>query len=327
MFINKIPAKGMLFGEYGVLQNYPAVAVTFYEKKILIRTHISPSKNTNFILIKSSFFERGYITFSLEEKQDKDNKFFYNLFFPWKKFLAGFDLSIEILESFLPSLGFGSSSAIIAGISVSLYEYFYKSKSYLDSQSFWELIRSSLFHIQGGGSGYDVGVQVASILIRNNDTVEDKNGFNCWSFENQSSSSVPLIKKLNIPIDILKNYGCFLKTNIYSNTQKALAKHFTSEEKNYFAQQQGILSQQFIHDPSLQNLQILMQQSRKLAKAQGLFPEEENFQNIVKKLHGIPYKSMGAGFGDCLWVLCSKAKLIEDLNFFKEDVAFAFEEI
>ncbi|MES2614134.1 MAG: hypothetical protein V4591_01830, partial [Bdellovibrionota bacterium] len=58
-----------------------------------------------------------------------------------------------------------------------------------------------------------------------------------------------------------------------------------------------------------------------------IFPSNCEFKNLLLRLKDVPFKTMGAGGGDCLWVLCSRKKLLEELNFASEDIAFAFEDI
>ena len=228
--------------------------------------------------------------------------FFYQLLLPWNEYLTNLDVSIEILESFESSLGFGSSSAIIAGISLALQEYFS-----LSNVQLWEMVRKSIVNIQGRGSCYDVGVQIAAIL-------SGEKNLSCWSFQNQKNTCVPLVQKLNIPANLVRQYGCFLKTHIYSDTKKILARPIEHD----IYKLHGELALNFLHDFSLENLKNLMIQ------AQNLFICSENLENLVLKLQGLNFKSMGAGYGDCLWVLCSKNKLIER-GFLEEDIAFSFE--
>ncbi|MES2615339.1 MAG: hypothetical protein V4591_07990, partial [Bdellovibrionota bacterium] len=230
-----VPAKAMLFGEYAVLQNFPAVAITFYHYSFQINVNIKKSfhMKENKVFIKSSFSSYG--------------TFFDQLLHPWLNLLVGYDVEIEILQSFPPSLGFGSSSAIIAGVSLALYEFFYDHKNIVEEAEFWKYVRKSIVCVQGKGSGYDVGVQLASIFNSNKNV-------DCWSFEN--NQPVPVLKKLNVPYNLLKHYGCFLKTNIYSDTKKML-----STQKNNFAQQHGELSLHFLKNYSLQNIEELMYKS------------------------------------------------------------------
>ena len=69
MFIREyvIPAKAMLFGEYGVLQYLPAVAVTFYDHYFTIRIQIMPKPQLehSVINIKSNLVKSligGYLS-------------------------------------------------------------------------------------------------------------------------------------------------------------------------------------------------------------------------------------------------------------------------
>lgn len=315
-----IPAKALLFGEYAVLQNFPAIAVTFSSSHFSMSIEICSQSDKNEIKIKSSFFPNKFLSFSLNAPTTKENEFFYKLLQPWQKLLLNHDLFIDISQSFAPSLGFGSSSAIITGVSLALYEYFFKTKEVLIDEVFWQFVRNSIASIQGSGSGYDAGVQLAAV-------VNLTSAPSCWTFQNQEISSTPVIQKLNIPSHLLKEYGCFLKTHLYSDTAKALTKFASSNEKIYLSKMHGELSLQFLQDYSIDNLKKLMFKSQIIAKEQGLFPTHSQFQNLVLRLKDVPFKSMGAGLGDCLWVLCKKKELQVKHGFLESDIAFAFEDI
>jgi len=295
-----VPAKAMLFGEYAVLQNFPAVAVTLTKHHFIIRVSLSPKGNST-VNVKSAYFPSGEFHFSLKEN---NNEFFANLLLPWKKYLSEFNISIEILKSFDKNLGFGSSSAIISAVSLSLYEYFFGIKNCLQDEMFWKYVRQSIAQIQGKGSGYDVGVQLAAIL-------HAEQSLCCWSFQNKTNTSVPIIKKLNIPPEVLKQYGCFLKTHVYANTKKLLSTTINSE----FIKTSGEFAKSFLQNYSVQNLQILMSSQN--------YNSVDELQKIITKLNGIMFKFMGAGHGDCLWVLCKKNVLLER-GFCEDDVAFEF---
>ena len=319
----KIPAKGMLFGEYGVLFHSPAVALTFYQEFFLIQLSLSKifsdkiENNKTQIQIKSSFYEQGKLEFFLNSNPTQEQQFFHSLFLPWASYLEGYCVSLSVLHSFSPRLGFGSSSALIAGVSLGLFEYFFlEKKDALQNQLFWDLIRKSIENIQGSGSGYDVGVQLASLLSK-------ERGVSCFRFQNQLNSSVPIISKIFLPSIHLKSYGCFLKTSVYSETKNILLKNKNSKDKKYFSQLHSNLAENFLQNTCPENLKLLMKESKNIAYDQGLIPENLHFSNLVLKLNGLFFKTMGAGHGDCLWVFASKEELLAR-GFCEEDIAFEF---
>jgi mevalonate kinase len=313
-----VPAKGLLFGEYGVLLGYPAIAVTFFDPHFEIYFQLLDTPSKSEIIIESDFFASGFFSFSYDDIPVEN--FFYQLMLPWRNYLLQKKLKIEIKKSYPSSLGFGSSSALIAALNLFLFRYFFienknpnLNENILDNKNFWSFIRHSIQSVQGKGSGYDVAVQLYALQ---NSSVN----FTVWEFQNINNNDIPKVKKLQIPNHLLSQYGCFLKTNIYSDTKKILAKHFTSNDKESFSQKNGLLAQQYLNDYSIDNLKNLMLDS------QNLFPLFDDLSIYKEKLKGIPFKSMGAGFGDCLWVLCSKNELIER-GFLASDIAFEFASI
>ena len=139
-----IPAKAILFGEYGVLYGGKAVAVTFFDHCFNISLKIKRLEENSSIKIKSDFFSNQNIQFSIHDNNENKNNdpnifFFSNLIKPWNSYLENCELNIEIQKSFSPSLGFGSSSALIAGISAGLWELIYQNKEYLNKIEFWNV--------------------------------------------------------------------------------------------------------------------------------------------------------------------------------------------
>lgn len=311
-----LPAKAMLFGEFGVLFGFPAVACAFLPPHFSIRTDLldacSPGKK---ILIESPFYPSGF---------SDDDPFFLNLIQPWQDCLAGKTLKIQILSSFSPALGFGSSSALIAGVSQGLWKIFYPEKTdFLKQRLFWEKVRMSLKQIQGAGSGYDIGVQ----LYAGQQTRQNQISF--WKYENQPHHSVPLVQEILIERDVFSKYGCFLKTHIYSDTQRQITDFQKKQDKETSARDHAHVVGKFLTDFSLENLKNLMDKSRKIALAQHLFPfHNSGFQSLYQHLeeNQIPFKTMGSGNGDCLWVLANRKKLIEKGLISSDDIAFAFED-
>ncbi|WGL59098.1 hypothetical protein QEJ31_11260 [Pigmentibacter sp. JX0631] len=308
-----------------------AVAVTFdqyyFQFKIKVSSNI---EHTSSIKIESSFFSSNFVQFSCKELEqnstiaDKKTLFFIQLLQPWKQFIQNRNIEISILNSFSPSLGFGSSSAIIAGISAAFNTIFLNDTPIFSNPILWKNIRQSIKNIQGKGSGYDVAIQLAHYLIE-----EKKDRTEFWTFQNQINSEIPNVTKFNL-IDDIKLYGCFLKTNIYSDTKKAIHIFSQNSKKEDYAASHTKLAEHFIAEPTLKNLNYLMEESFLIANKQNILPLNiESFNNLTQQLKAfnIKFKTMGAGHGDCLWVLSSPENLIKNCNILKNDIVFAFSKV
>lgn len=323
-----IPAKALLFGEYGVLYGGKAIAVTFFNYCFLISIKIYKLNSENNVTIHSDFFPNKTLQFSQSDlnseilKSETNIFFFVNLLKPWKEVLKPYKIEIHIEKSYSPSLGFGSSSALIAGISRGLWQLIYQNEEYINHSLFWKYIRNSIKNIQGDGSGYDVSVQLAA---SQNDKLNKK--ISLWAFQNQEENDIPAIKNF-YPNENISNYGCFLSTNIYSDTAKAIHTFHNETNKLNFAKKHSELADWFIINHSIKNLKIGMKKSLQIALEQKIIPTGNiKFNNLLSTLHSqkIPYKSMGAGHGDCLWVLTNKKNLMEKCHIPEADIPFAFE--
>lgn len=195
-------------------------------------------------------------------------------------------------------------------------------KAYMNSEEFWEKIRNSLKFIQGNGSGYDVGVQ---LVASENATCNTRPQF--WVFQNQKGNSIPIIEKLDIKNDTTC-FGSFILTHIYSDTAKAVKKFLGEKNKTIIAAKHAQLAENFLVDSSLISLKNEMGKSQKIAIDQGLLPmENKKFYMLVTLLKdkNIPFKTMGSGHGDCLWVLANKETLINECQIPEKDISFMFE--
>lgn len=324
----RVPAKALLFGEYGVLSNGKAVAVTFDQYYFTLSFLLKPSlPSDSSIKIVSDYFPNKVVTFSTQELlqttiTDNNQLFFISLLKPWSNFLQENTLTIEILESYSPDLGFGSSSALIAGISAAFNSFFLADSEIFSNTYLWNNIRNSIKNIQIKGSGYDVAVQLAACTQQN----LKHNKINFWEFENLRDTPIPKVTIFNPDADI-ENYGCFVKTNIYSDTKKALKTFIQDAEKEFFANEHTKLCNSFLKNSDINNSKSLMKKSLEIAKRQKIIPSNEpRFFTLMTNLEkeNIFYKTMGAGHGDCLWILASAKTLIDVCNISQNDIVFAF---
>lgn len=309
-----MPAKAMLFGEFGALSGAPAVACTFFSHAFLVRCQLQAKCNLHSFTIRSSFYSNN--------KSSSSDPFFQNLLFPWQNEIYNQHLLIDVEKSFPSHLGFGSSSALIASISLLLWRTFFPQDDPLSSALFWEKVYQSLKLTQGSASGYDVAVQLHASQHRN------ESGFALWQF--RKSSPKPLVKQLLISNSEVKKYGCFVKTNLYSCTKKVVTSFLKDEQKSFWATQHAAIAQRFLENPCSENLHSLFALSKDLALKQGLFPlENAEFKSLFSTLEAqhISFKSMGSGHGDCLWVLANRQTLIEKCGISVHDIPFAFEDI
>lgn len=321
-----VPAKAMLFGEYGVLAYGNAIAVTFYDHQFLIELIIESNKKNldSCFTIESSFFKNNKIHFSykdiIENNSNSENSFFINLLKPWTDELKNFCLHLKVVNFYSPSLGFGSSSAIIAGFNKGLWSYFYPSINALKNEFFWKKIRQTVELIQGVGSAYDIAVQYASCENK-------KNSIQLWRFKNSPNSVVPLIEEYN-PTELISAYGCFIKTHIYSDTKESLKIFLDSQKKEIIAKQHTKICEDFIKNSSIKNTIKCIKNAFDLALEQGILPLHNNeLKKRVDALlkYNIPFKTMGAGYGDCLWTLASSEQLLTQQIVTESEISFAFE--
>jgi mevalonate kinase len=316
-----VPAKGMLFGEYGVLHGFPAITALFSPPHFHIQLSWQRSSQPT-VRVKSDFFSSREIVFSPKDPlapQEQEAVFFYQLLHPWRAELSRHSVDIEILHSFSPSLGFGSSSALIAGISTAFFGFYHPQKQDpLSSPLFWQKISESIQATQGKGSGYDVASQAFALVHK------QKNALLSYEPAHANENhGVPQINVVPLSLQEIKKMGCFVKTGIYAETKAILQKQIDSQKK--FAHQHGTLAQRFLTQPHPEYLKFLLNDAKEIALAQGLFPTTPEFQHLVQTLGSLPFKSMGAGHGDCLWVLASKQEL-QNRGLATHQIAFAFED-
>lgn len=306
-----VPGKTLLFGEYGLLTGGEGVVVTLPSFRFHIGMELKEKNGhaENCLLsIRSDFFETGQKSFllgSLPGAGDADANFWQGLLFPYLDFLNGFEtFEIEIKESFSPSLGFGSSSALVAAVHSFLYRAeFGRDTECLAAPVFWERVFIALEKMQSRGSGYDVATQHAASYSGH---------VQFWNYK-KGNETVPSLIELEMPRDVL-NFGLLVATGNYASTKLAVQKFLADEDKKRAAAAHSELAKDFLGNLAAHVLPQLMRRSRAIAREQGILsmPEGQAAQ-LVEALEnkGLHFKTLGSGFGDCLWVACEKEEFLE----------------
>ena len=256
----------------------------------------------------------------------RHGRFLCALLLPYVKYLHGCCLKINVTQAYDPALGFGSSSALIAGLHGLLFKLIFK-KKFIDSNGFFDdifvgFMRQTLDLLQGKGSGYDVLVQAAAATFSapenslrlfeeefNSVTlpclfivdVLSKRVFKHNKFQVFSEEDVTL-KKHEQPF-------CFLRTEVYSDTTQVLNSVVLSDD---FYDEQKKMCHEFLQATGPETVSSLCLRSQNLMQKVGLLPSfqatapgHDPLADLCRDLGaaGIVYKSMGAGAGDCLFVL------------------------
>lgn len=337
-FLLRVPGKAMLFGEYGALMCGTVAAVAcgsvFFEIEVTLDTSILPGV----CIVESSFLDSGSLLLDFNQidfqfsEMSTQHSFFKAIVLPWKKEIVDLKsgIRIQVLKSFSPSLGLGSSSAILAAVHFAFsklilgntncvdFKELSESKTFAIENSFWNKAMQSLHLMQGKGSGYDVAVQLASMQI-----VDSANGnvaqitphshdllfkyrLNYWlnsadknQFISPFLSLIPVstIRKTNL----LKStpMGFLLGSGIYSSTTQALKTH---KSANFMIANSQLAADFF---EGKRPLCELMAESRQLSLAEGLWGNiDSSYHQLALQLeeNRIHFKSMGSGYGDCFWI-------------------------
>ncbi len=320
-----VPAKAMLWGEYGVLHGGPAVAVSIpqisFELHVIARKIPEKvlSEDTFALSVFSDFFPTGKLFLSRSQIEtafpaaSRDEKFFAGICFPWSHVFDSWSVDIYVKRSFSPALGFGSSSALLVALHRTLARLAWGTPLIQNENVFWNGVFESLRRVQSGGSGYDVAVQNASMCFVDADGVGNcEGGAGCCGlrvWEYWRKLDVPHVSPL--VVDNLAGFGVFLASHVYSDTRQALR---TQGESADFALKHESIAREFLNKPTAQSLSSLMKLARDVGRAQGIIPQNfhpGDFAKLCSILDnlGVPWKHMGSGKGDCLWVLASREDL------------------
>lgn len=193
-----VPGKALLFGEYGLLLGREALGIVLTLPSFSFRVRVSTLPRIldahsglpalPFLEVKSAFLGPEGLVASWSRfaawcdeamraqlEWTSHERYFFSVLFPFRRRLekAKCSVRVEVLESFDPSLGLGSSSALL----VAVHEGLRRTLSPSDparlcasppvgdpfQTSVFEAALESIQMFQGRGSGYDAQVQAAAL--------------------------------------------------------------------------------------------------------------------------------------------------------------------
>lgn len=339
-----VPGKGMLFGEYGVMSGGLAVVSALHSRRMTLDFEFCHSSQAE-IIFESEFLPvplrvqpsniAGLVASA--ERSEKRNLACYVA--GWQDSLADKSLRVRVTESFSPELGFGSSSALLVAFQVALLRLTdlvaqsagsTPTKPQSFDRDFWQRIYAALLHLQSKGSGYDVAVQAAALQL----PISSASLASLFCFRNQGVKQ-KLFEPEVLPIALSKEefaqLGCFVQTGVRSDTRVVLAETQKIQSSDYFCRQQNEWARSFCLEPTVQNAHRLCLEASKLSREFGLLPATSDVLSFVQLCdrEGIAWKTMGAGHGDCLWVLAAQKdveELIRRCGASSMSVAFSFAE-
>lgn len=336
-----VPGKALLFGEYGVMQGGSAVAVSLPQYRMDVEFSFMRSEGEIKHSLESDYFPQpvtilhDQIAMHLNSNQDSEER---NLACYLSSYVNKLDrccVQAEVTRSFSPSLGFGSSSALLSAFGIALYQRWSvkSAEEILEDKTFWQNLFDSLVMLQRRGSGYDIALQ-SWCSIR--ETAQCKSG--AFAFRNVAyeprctpQQFEPLISRLQIPEEEYQSLGCFVETGVRSETRIVLRDMENKYGISDFCEKQSAIASLFIENPCLKTAQTLCREASDLSKAMGLLPTNLKLNHFVNECdkYGISWKTMGAGFGDCLWVLAERScieSLAKRIDASELKVRFAFED-
>lgn len=292
----RLPAKILLFGEYGLMYGGSGVVLTTssYQFEIACTLNLNRKCSEDVVArVWSSFFESGSCIVKAGEGKlvDSESGFFAKLLQPWYPEIADKYLEIHVTKSFLPRFGFGSSSALIAGINLSLWKTLHGE---ID-QKYWVRLRDSLHVVQNGkGSGYDVAVQTLA-------SIQNKNIL--WSVHWPANAKVPDVNVIENSNQELS--GVIVDSGEYSDTSAALQN--TQWNNAQYASQYAKIADDFLQNRA--TLKKAVRDSFLLASQQGIVTGvwSEFLSSLANE--GIDGKTLGAGAGDAFWLLLDRNEI------------------
>lgn len=348
----RIPAKAMLFGEYGVLHGGPALVATLAQPFFEMEADLAPARESGVAAGFCSDFFQHPLTFDVRATQISGDsgaaaEFIQRCFAALGEPLsalseAGLALRIKVTKSFPSELGLGSSSAIIVGL-VWLSNWAHclavavaKTPKFLNdshgvplpspNRNFadaWPELQRCLAAAQGKGSGYDLAVQYAA-LERAQKGRQPSTGL--WCFQPLAGKGDAVfggIAMKTIPkVELLQNErfwnraGFLLPSGAAAATGAILHKLSADSGAAHFAQQHADLAREaikrvrdeklWLEDTGSHPFADLLSSALAIAQQQGIAGHVAGMAALALLPPGTVYKTMGAGFGDCIWCVSSQ---------------------
>lgn len=306
-----VPAKAMLFGEYGVLRGGPAAVFVFSRFCMTLEFSLASGvkSDISFCELQSDFFaqpvrlavqEIEHTAGSQCEYETRNLACYLNGF---ADFLNDKQLFVRVLQSFSPALGFGSSSALLSAFQLALSHL---SGSTALTPDYWQRIYRALILLQGKGSGYDIAVQSWSTA---REQPQDDALLHFLNTDTSRRNLQPAISPIRMLREDMLQLGCFVQTGIRSDTRAVLNSQ--TERPDEFYEKQSEWAQRFIDNPSAAQAAELCRESSHWARRNGLLPATRDLKALTDAFDAqqIAWKTMGAGHGDCLWVMASRDQI------------------
>lgn len=316
-----VPAKAMLFGEYGVLRGGGAVTALLETHTMELEfklSHLSLGEECG-VLFESDYLNAplripaSKLQSLLQSESDSEQRNLACYVAGFEELLSQNCLSAQVVESFSPQLGFGTSSALLVAFQTALERFAANLLHWQTDTSqnlYWDRLYRALHLLQKKGSGYDVATQSWALNQARSSAVR------VAFFKNNALGGrgfSPLISEVPVPTVELNQLGCFVQTGVRSDTRRVLQATSASQKLDEFCALQASWAEDFVAHPTALNAARLCRESSVWARNLGLLAQSEDVLRFVDACdaRGIPWKTMGAGHGDCLWVIASKEKICE----------------
>jgi hypothetical protein len=334
----RIPAKAMLFGEYGVLRGGPALVATLVEPCFEMVADLVSTRSSGAAVEFSSDYFQQPLEFDGRAQQLSGDSGAAALFIEnclkelvhqiseWTK--AELVLRIKVTKSFASELGLGSSSAIISGLvwlcdwashQARVISIDGAAKLFYQPRVFdlaWPQLHGCLLAAQGKGSGYDVAVQYASIEILGSGMEFSPS---LWSFQ---PSGAPALERI-VNRRFWQMAGFMLPSGVAAATGAILKNLSGTAASETYAQQHAGLALEairrlrdeslWVESKGLHPLADLLSSALAIAQLQGIAGHVERISALSLLPPGTVYKTMGAGFGDCIWCCSGEMSSVNDL--------------
>ncbi|MCA2959053.1 MAG: hypothetical protein IOD12_02290 [Silvanigrellales bacterium] len=313
----RVPGKALLFGEYGLLAGSggPGIVLTLPQTSFLVRVEVvSVSLHAvPFLEVKSAFLGPEGLCASLERWQtwcdegartqggfSSHERYFFSVLFPFRDALAhaGLAVRVAVLEAFSPSLGLGSSSALLVGVHEGL-----RRLVPLGPHDAFEAALKSIHLYQGRGSGYDAQVQRAALGTLTPKVFVVVPGEQCTDVSDVAFSSWQRDFAAGCPGFSLHASGTYAPTAELLATPEPVSKSSGMPHTSYASAHTALAEEWRAGDFSLRRLPELCARSREIALHQGLFGNPNGpFALTCSTLQsqGVAFKTTGAGHGDAL---------------------------